>query len=249
MGVTKTRAMTAVGVAAVTAGITLGITSAVASVAGHLSADLNQCGLNLARCGTPLVYRPFKQPLGLQAAAKRVNAPVVIQEASKNQPLQDWTYQSLGLVSALTAAQRSHLGVTAYDSRTYAHAWIVRLELTPMGKKSGLCAAKARAALVLQTCDDGINQTFIQAKLVNRVWAIVGYFGLSMAQDPGVAGHHLTATGSYRRGKQVTFAVAKSSDLQYWWEVPQATPSPTPRRTKPTCSYYNCQTTPPPPPQ
>src|ERR1700730_14028791 len=107
--VSKTRVTTAAGAAAVTVVLTLGITGAVASVSGHLTATIDQCGQNLPRCGTPLVYRPFGQQFALQASAKRANARVITAEQDYNQVLQDWTYTVLRPLASLSAAARRTL--------------------------------------------------------------------------------------------------------------------------------------------
>lgn len=239
MRVRKTRLLTGAAAAAVTVVLTVGISAAVASVTGHMAKQLFQCGLNLARCGTPLVYRPYAQPLALQASASKAGAPVVTEEADKNQVLQDWTYTVVAPLDNLTAGTRERMGITAYDARAYQSAWIVRMQLTPAGRSTGLCAANVDDALVLRPCNGSVYQAFIQTKTANGVRAIVGYFGLSMAQAPNVPGHHLAATGSFRRGTQVVFDTPASSDLQYWYEVPDSTTSSS-RPPSPTASFSRC---------
>jgi hypothetical protein len=230
--VSATRAMTATGAAAVSAVLALGITGAIASVTSHGSGRLFQCGMNLPRCGTPLLYRPAHVNLALQAKANHVNARVIIAESDDGQVLQDWTYKIVGSLSGLAAGPRRSLGVTAYDSKAYAGAWLVRLELTPMGSHTGLCAANVSNKLVLQRCDGSAAETFIQTPNVGAIRAIIGFFGLSMVQAPHVTAHHLAATGSYRVGTQVTFQTPASADIQYWFELfRQPTHRPTPTFT------------------
>jgi hypothetical protein len=242
--VSKTRALTAVSAAAVTAVFSLGLTEAIAAVAGHGVASFDKCGLQLTRCGTPLVYRPAHKHLGLQASAKRAGAPLVIQEEDYGQPLQEWMYIPVGRMNQLSRTISQRMGVTAYDLRHYRSAWLVRLELTPGGRESGWCATNMDRELVLERCNRAVNQTFIQSRTANGVRAIVGYFGLSMLQAQ-VPGHHVTATGSYRRGTQVVFRIARNRDVQYWYELPRHRKSPKPTSTTPTHHPSTPVTTPP----
>jgi hypothetical protein len=203
------------------------------------------CGTANTRCGTPLVYRPFHKHLGLQAKSKHRGAPLIIEEQSDGQPLQDWTYLPVGRMNQLSRAVSQRMGVTAYDVLHYPSAWLVRLELTPNGRATHLCAANVHSALVLERCDGAIDQTFIQSRTANGVRAIVGYFGLSMIQSD-VPGHHVTATGSYRRGTQVVFATATNSDLQYWYEIKRRPTSSPPTFTPPRTTPISTPPTTPP---
>jgi hypothetical protein len=233
----KTRAMTAVSAAAVTVVLALGLTGAIAAVAGDGLPAIDKCGIEVPRCGTPLVYRPVTKHLGLQASAKHADAPLVIQEEDPGQPLQEWMYLPVGRMDKLSRTVSQRMRVTAFDIRHYRSAWLVRLELTPGGTPSGWCAANVHDALMLERCNGGINQTFIQSRTANGNRAIVGYYGLSMIQRAQMPGHHAAATGSYRRGTQVVFSKARRIDLQYWYQLKRhrkKTPTPTPTRPHPS---------------
>jgi hypothetical protein len=217
------RVLAAAGTAAVVAGLGTGASGAAASVSHSPVQGIQGCGQEVPNCGTLLVYRPFQQDPALQAHTATTGSPVVVMAADPAQQLQDWIWADLGTV-ANTVGRRGQLGITRYDIGAYGTDHVIRLELSPGGRKSRLCAAFSAGALVLQRCHVSAAQAFIEAKSANRNGAIVGHYLLSMVQSPNVKGHHEAATGSYREGKQVRFGTAVSSDLQYWYEQPLPPP-------------------------
>jgi hypothetical protein len=211
------RVLATAGAVAVVAGLGAGAGSAAASVRQGRAPGNQGCGQEIPNCGTLLVYRPYHQYLALQARAATVGSPVVIMTAYRAQALQDWTFESLGTV-ANSVGRRGQLGITGYDISKYGADHVIRLELTPGGRKSRLCAAKSGGALVLQRCHVTAAQVFIEARSANGNGAIVGHYLLSLVQAPHVKGQHEAATGSYIEGRQVRFNTAVSSDLQYWFQ-------------------------------
>jgi hypothetical protein len=210
-----TRALAAAGAVAIFAGLGTGATAA-ASVRPSRVPGIEGCSQQIPNCGTLMVYRPFHDGLALQAHAAKVRSRIEVRAADPAQPLQDWTWVDLGTV-ANTVGRRGLLGITGDDIRTYGADHVIRLELTPSGRRSRLCAANA-GGLELRRCHVTPAQAFIEARSANGNGAIVGHYLLSLVQAPHVKGQHEAATGSYIEGRQVRFNTAVSSDLQYWFQ-------------------------------